>query len=175
CARWVLPRAHLHTSSARSQTLTRSDRCGLTVHEHSALALPRRCLGIAIIELLAGLRNRVQPISSNPILRILVVAVPGLLVAIVLGSQVGAGSWLLPVSLAAACILFALYILFFRAVTLDALTLGFLLLGYIVGNRGFAALHVGGRTPIYVGEIGLTVCAAILGVRFALRKTKLLL
>jgi hypothetical protein len=116
----------------------------------------------------------VQPISSNPILRILVIAVPGLLVAIVLGSQVGTGSWLLPVSLAAACILFALYILFFRAVTLDALTLGFLLLGYIVGNRGFAALHVGGRTPIYAGEIGLTVCAAILGVRFALRKTKLI-
>src|SRR5260370_31754829 len=108
-------------------------------------------------------------LSTSPLWRVLVVAVPGLLVAMVLGSEVGNGSWVLPIGVAGACILFAFYILFFRAVTLDALILGFLLFGYIIGNRGFAQLHLGQSTSIYIGELGLMICVALLGVRLALR------
>src|SRR5438874_840761 len=96
-----------------------------------------------------------SPISSNSFLRAAVVAVPVFLLALILGSQLGTGSWLLPIILAGGGILFALYVLFFRAVTLDALILGVLIFGYIVGNRGFAQLHIGGQTSIYVGELGL--------------------
>src|SRR5438132_7692197 len=99
-----------------------------------------------------------SPISSNSVLRAAVVAVPVFLLALILGSQLGQGSWLLPIILAGGGIFFALYVLFFRAVTFDSLILGLLIIGYIVGNRGFAQLHVGQNTPLYVGELGLVVC-----------------
>jgi hypothetical protein len=114
-----------------------------------------------------------QPLSTSPVWRALVVAVPAFLLALILGSQLGQGSWLLPIILASGGILFAFYVLFFRAVTLDALILGVLLFGYIVGNRGFAQLHVGQNKSIYIGEFGLMVCVAILGVRFAIRRNKI--
>lgn len=114
-----------------------------------------------------------QPLSTSPVWRALVVAVPAFLLALILGSQLGKGSWLLPVAIAGAAIVFALYILFFRAVTLDALILGLLIIGYIVGNRGFAQLHLGGQTSIYIGELGLAACLALLGVRFAVRRNKI--
>jgi hypothetical protein len=114
-----------------------------------------------------------QPLSTSPFWRAVVVAVPAFLLALILGRQIGHDSWLLPVTLAGGGILFALYILFFRAVTLDALILGVLLFGYIVGNRGFAQLHIGGHTGIYVGELGLAACVALLGVRFAIRRNKI--
>jgi hypothetical protein len=114
-----------------------------------------------------------QPLSTNPLWRVAVVAVPVFLLALILGSQLGQGSWLLPIILAGGGVLFAVYILFFRAVTVDSLILGLLIIGYIVGNRGFAQLHIGGQTSIYIGELGLTVCVALLGVRFAIRRKKI--
>src|ERR1700736_924301 len=114
-----------------------------------------------------------QPLSTSPVWRALVVAVPAFLLALILGSELGKGSWLLPVTLAGGGVLLGLYILFFRAVTLDSLILGLLIIGYIVGNRGFAQLHIGGQTAIYIGELGLAACAALLGVRFAIRRSKI--
>ena len=114
------------------------------------------------------------PISSSSVWRAAIVAVPVFLLALILGSQLGTGSWLFPIILASGGILFALYILFFRAVTLDTLILGLLIMGYIVGNRGFAQLHIGGQTSIYIGELGLVACVALLGVRFALRRNQII-
>jgi hypothetical protein len=114
-----------------------------------------------------------QPLSTSPVWRALVVAVPAFLLALILGSELGKGFWLLPVTLAGGGVLLGLYILFFRAVTLDALIVGVLVFGYIVGNRGFAQLHIGGHTAIYIGELGLAACAALLGVRFAIRRSKI--
>ena len=114
-----------------------------------------------------------QPLSTSPLWRALVVTVPAFLLALILGSQLGKGSWILSIIVASGGILFALYILFFRAVTLDALILGVLLFGYIVGNRGFAQLHIGNQTAIYVGELGLAACVALLGIRFAIRRNKI--
>ncbi len=115
-----------------------------------------------------------QPLSTSPLWRALVVAVPACLLALILGTQLGKGSWFVPTAIAGSFILFALYILFFRAVTIDAVVLGALLFGYIVGNRGFAQIHIGGQTSIYIGELGLMVCVAFLGVRFALRRKKII-
>lgn len=115
-----------------------------------------------------------QPLSTSPLFRVLVVAVPALLLALILGVQLGQGSWLVPIVFAAGGILLALYILFFKAVTIDSLVLGVLIIGYMVGNRGFAQLHIGQSTAIYIGELGLMVCVALLGVRFALRRKKII-
>jgi hypothetical protein len=100
----------------------------------------------------------------------LVVAIIGLLFAVLLGSQLGQGSWAVPVVITGGCMLFACYLLFFRAVRIEALVLGFLIFGYIVGNRGFAQLNVGGNSPLYLGEVGLAACLALIGSRLALSR-----
>src|ERR1700730_17085698 len=115
-----------------------------------------------------------HPISGRPLLRALAIVIPGLLVALYLATQLGQGLWTVPTAFAASLILFATYMLFFRNVTVGAIVLGLLLFGYIVGNRGFAQLHIGGHTPIYVGELGLGIGAALLLVRFALRRQKII-
>src|SRR5947207_425772 len=96
----------------------------------------------------------------------------GLLLALVLGSQLGQGSWVVPVSLAGGCALFGVYVLFFRAIRLEALILGGLVFGYIVGNRGFAQVTITAQNPIYVGEAGMLACLGTLGIRFALQREK---
>lgn len=98
-------------------------------------------------------------------------AVFGLLLAIVLGALLGEGSWWLPVALVGACVVAFIRLVVFRRVQNEALIVGFLLLGYIVGNRGFAQLSVGG--PFFFGEVGLGVCAAILLIRFAVNRRPL--
>src|SRR5438270_7925600 len=109
-----------------------------------------------------------NPVSSSALGRAILVGVPALILAMMLGAQLGKGSWLLPMALAGGGVLLALYALFFRTVTLDTLALGAILFGYIVGNRGFAQLHLGNSTPIYLGEFTLVVCAGLLAVRFAI-------
>ena len=75
-----------------------------------------------------------------------IVAGFGLLLAALLGIQVGEGSWGLPVMLAGIGVLAFAYALLFRGLRVEAVVLGLLLFGYIVGNRGFAQLGVGGSS-----------------------------
>src|SRR5437763_1976254 len=103
-------------------------------------------------------------------IRSIIVAAAGLILALYFGSLLGKGSWLLPGTLAGGVLLIGVYIIFFKAIRLEALVLGLLLFGYIVGNRGFAQIHIGGQTPIYVGELGMVICLALLGFRVALRR-----
>ena len=105
-------------------------------------------------------------------IRSLIIAIAGLIVAIVLGSQVGSGSWVLPLLIFGGILIFGIYKLFFKAVRVEALILGFLIFGYIVGNRGFAQLTLTHTSPVYLGEAGMIVCLAILGSRLALKRER---
>ena len=100
-----------------------------------------------------------------------IVATFGLLVAVLLGIQLGAGSWEVPVILAAAAVVGFAYVLFFRRLRIEAVVLGVLLFGYIVGNRGFAQLGIGGSSSaLFVGEMGMVLCAALLLGRLAVSR-----
>jgi hypothetical protein len=105
-------------------------------------------------------------------IRSLVIAITGLILAIILGSQVGSGSWVLPLLIFGSVTLFGIYKLFFKAVRVEALVLGFLIFGYIVGNRGFAQLTLTHTSPVYLGEAGMIACLAILGSRLALKRER---
>lgn len=106
------------------------------------------------------------------VIKSLIVAVLGLLFAVVLGFQLGQSDWTAPVAVAGACILLALYVMFFRTVRLEALILGLLFFGYIVGNRGFAQLSLGGSTPLFLGEVGMVLCLFFIAFRLTLSREK---
>jgi hypothetical protein len=110
----------------------------------------------------------------SAIVKSLVVAVVGLILAVLLGSQLGKGSWFVPTVIAGGTTLIGVYVLFFRAVRLEALVLGALIVGYLVGNRGFAQLSLTQGTPLYVGELGMLTCLGVLGLRFALNRESLI-
>jgi hypothetical protein len=104
----------------------------------------------------------------------LIIATCGLVFAVFIGTQLGQGSWMLPGSIGLAGLLIGLYGLFFKAIRLEALILGFLVFGYIVGNRGFAQLTLTQSSPIYFGEAGMIACLALLGARAALKREPLI-
>jgi hypothetical protein len=104
----------------------------------------------------------------------ILIAIIGLVVAIFVGAQLGGGSWLIPIVILSMGILFAFYKIFLKAIRIEALILGFLIFGYIVGNRGFAQLTLTHTSPVYLGEAGMLVCLAILATRLALRREQLI-
>jgi hypothetical protein len=106
-------------------------------------------------------------------IRSIIIGVIGLLVAIVLGSELGTGFRIVPLSLAIIVVLFALYKLFLKALRLEALLLGILVFGYIVGNRGFAQLSLAPNSPLFLGEMGMVACVGILGARLALKREQI--
>src|SRR5438045_9195072 len=107
-------------------------------------------------------------------IRSIVIGILGLMFAVLVGSQLGQGSWMLPTVLGVSAIVFAIYALFLRAIRIEALILGFLIFGYIVGNRGFAQLTLTQTSPVYLGEFGMMVCLALLLSRVALKHERLI-
>src|SRR5256885_5807437 len=104
----------------------------------------------------------------------LITAIVGLIFAVFIGTQLGKGSWMFPVGIGLIGLLGGLYSLFFKAIRLEALILGFLVFGYIVGNRGFAQLSLTPNAPVYVGEVGMMACLALLALRAALKRERLI-
>src|SRR5690348_17876802 len=91
-----------------------------------------------------------------------------------LGQELGQGSRMIPIVLAIGCIGTFVYVALFRTVRFEALILGILLFGYIVGNRGFAQLTFWPNSFLYVGEVGMVACAFCVGARRALTREQLI-
>lgn len=104
-------------------------------------------------------------------MKTLVVGAIALVAAVFIGDLVGEGDWVLPVLLLVFAGATGVYTLFFRSLRIEALLLGFLLFGYIVGNRGFAQISLGG--PLFFGEICLAICACVMLARLALQRKPL--
>ena len=98
-------------------------------------------------------------ISNNPVLRTLVVAIPGLALATFFGFLLGEGNTLVGVLILVAAVGFLLVMSLARRGVLEAALVGFLLIGYLVGNRGFAQLAI--VRPIFVGELCLAILLAL--------------
>jgi O-Antigen ligase len=106
-------------------------------------------------------------------IRALVISALGLLLAVVLGSQLGNGQWTIPIIIVGSCLLGVLLHLFAKGVRPEALILGFLFVGYIVGGRGFANISLSRSLPLYLGEVSLITCAGIMFCRRAFTKQRL--
>ncbi len=110
----------------------------------------------------------------SAIVQSILIAIIGLVVAVIVGAQLGGGSWIIPIVILSMGILFAVYKIFLKAIRIEALILGFLIFGYIVGNRGFAQLTLTSSSPVYLGEAGMLICLAILAARVALKREQLI-
>jgi len=106
----------------------------------------------------------------SALVKSLIVALTGLLVALFVGVQLGSGSWYLPVALVLAGVGGVIYRVFARGVRLPAIVLGGLLIGYLVGNRGFAQISLLGNSPILLGEVGIAICATAFFARMAIKR-----
>ena len=104
----------------------------------------------------------------------LIIAAFGLLLALILGAQLGESSDLIPFAVAGVCIGTFIYVAFFRTVRFEALILAFLLFGYIAGNRGFAQISIQRNSPLYFGEVGMLCCVFLIAVRRALTREQLI-
>jgi hypothetical protein len=100
-------------------------------------------------------------ITSSPLLRTLVVAVPGLALAMLFGFLLGEGNVIVGVLVVVVAVGFLVVMSFARRGVLEAAIVGALLIGYFVGNRGFAQLAI--VRPIFVGELGLGILLVLLG------------
>ncbi len=99
----------------------------------------------------------------NPIGRERLVAVAAAVLAVWLGYLLADGSWFWPL-VASAIGLGAILARLVRA-PLDAVAIGLLLLGYMIGNRGFAQLMIIPGVPLLPAEIGLAIAAAFAVLR----------
>jgi O-Antigen ligase len=110
----------------------------------------------------------------SAVVQSVLIAIVGLIVAVIVGAQLGGGSWIVPIVIVALGLLFAIYKIFLKAIRIEALILGFLIFGYIVGNRGFAQLTLTSASPVYLGETGMLCCIGILLTRLALKREQLI-
>jgi hypothetical protein len=93
----------------------------------------------------------------------------GGLMAVVLGVEIAEGSLLLPGLFAGAFIAIALAQA--QPLRIPAILIGFALVGYIVGNRGFAQISITPSLPILPAEFVLFAAGVILLFRSAVNRT----
>ena len=97
-----------------------------------------------------------------------VVGLPVLLLAVVLGAVVGEGRVVVIVGLLAAGAGMMAFVLVAPGALPEAKVMAVLIFGYVSFQRVFAELNIG-RT-LFVGELGLAAALAFLGARIAFRK-----
>lgn len=96
-----------------------------------------------------------------------------IVIAILTGISVDSGSLVIPVALVALIVFTFIYTIFGRGGDPEAVLLGLLTFGYIVGNRGFAAVSLSDSAPLYVGEVTVMACFATFVFRMAFTKGRL--
>src|SRR2546430_2039991 len=114
-----------------------------------------------------------QPISTSPLWRALMVIIPGLVLAIWLATKAGQGNFPVPIYFLIGVVVLLGVRVFTKRIRLEALVLGILLFGYIAGQSGFGHFSLTTRRGIYLGEIGLMICIAALFMRRAFTREKL--
>jgi|ERR1700693_1632677 O-antigen ligase len=115
-----------------------------------------------------------HPISGSPFLRALVIVVPGLVVALYLAAQIGYGNLPTTIYFLLGVIFLVGVKIFTKHIRLEALVLGILLFGYIVGQSGFGHFSISPRQGIYLGEIGLMICLGATIPRIAFTHEKII-
>ena len=105
----------------------------------------------------------------NPLWRNRLIAAGSALLAVVIGWKIAEGSYALAVM--AGAIAGAVGLVMLLRVPFDVIVVGGLLVGYIIGNRGFAQISFVPGLPLLPAEAGLMLCLICLATRSAFAKT----
>ena len=111
-------------------------------------------------------------IALDPRVRSFIVGVLALVLSWFVGSEIGAGEYILPVGLMVMVIVVSIAAMLTRTIRLEALILGLLLFGYIVGQLGFAHASPLRRGGIFFGEIGMALCVTTFAMRAAIMRQR---
>ena len=101
-------------------------------------------------------------------LRMFVVLLPALALAMYIASQIADESYIVPWLVMGGVTVALVFAVLLRTVRIEAATLCLLLVGYLVGNRGFAELAP--AKPLYPGELCMIVMLTCMLLRFALTR-----
>jgi hypothetical protein len=91
-----------------------------------------------------------------------------------LAAQTGKGSLAVPSYFLIGVVVLLCVKLFVKYIRLEALVLGVLLFGYIVGQSGFGHFSFSPTKGIYLGEIGLTICSTAVLTRLAFTRERII-
>ena len=97
-----------------------------------------------------------------------------MVVALYLATQIGYGNLPTTIYFLLAVVLLVGVKIFTKHIRFEALVLGILLFGYIVGQSGFGHFSISPRKGIYLGEIGLLICLGATIPRIAFTREKLI-
>ena len=109
-----------------------------------------------------------QTIILDSRLRSLIVLLPALGIAMWIASELSSGEFLFPLFAIIAFVALVFFSVFTRVVRVEAAVLNMLLVGYLVGNRGFAELTL--AKPLYPGEVALAVIFISSVIRYVLSR-----
>ncbi len=109
-----------------------------------------------------------QTIILDSRIRSLIVLLPALGIAMWIASELSSGEFLIPLMVIMAFGALVFFSVFVQVVRVEAAVLNMLLVGYIVGNRGFAELTL--AKPLYPGEIALGVIFVATLIRYVLSR-----
>jgi O-antigen ligase len=89
-------------------------------------------------------------------------------VAMWIASELASEEYTLPTLLLGVFVMLVFFLVFVKTIRFEAGVLGFLLAGYMIGNRGFAQLSV--VRPLFVGETGMVIMTISMIVRYILAR-----
>ena len=112
--------------------------------------------------------------TNSPFWRAAIVTVPGLVLALYIASELGAGNFSTPILFLVSTIVILAVFVLTKQIRFEAVVLGFLLFGYIVGQGGFAHFSLSERSNIYFGELGMMACAGAYLARVAFTREKII-
>ncbi len=109
-----------------------------------------------------------QTIILDSRVRSLIVLLPAMGVAMWIASELSSGEFLYPLLIIMAFCALVFFSVFVQVVRVEAAVLNMLLVGYLVGNRGFAELTL--AKPFYPGEVALAVICTATLIRYILSR-----
>lgn len=109
-----------------------------------------------------------QPFVMDSRFRSLLVLVPALILAVWIASEAASEEFLVPLIATIGFVSLVVFSVFVQSVRFETAVLNLLLVGYLVGNRGFAEITV--AKPLYPGEICMVIVLLAMTARYILTR-----
>ena len=110
--------------------------------------------------------------NFDRLVKTIMMIVGAVTVSIVTGISIDSDNYIITIAIVAIALFSLINTMLGKGAQVEALLLGLLVFGYIVGNRGFAAISLSGTTPIYLGEVVMMACFAIFLSKAAFTKSR---
>lgn len=109
-----------------------------------------------------------QPVIIDSRLRSLMLLIPALFIVVWVASEAASEEFLVPILATVVFTAMVVFSVFVRSIRFETAVLNLLLVGYFVGNRGFADITV--AKPLYPGEICMVVVLLAMTARYILTR-----